>query len=66
MIRQLTSQERWELSRHTDWAALRDGLFEADMTQPLEQWLLAGLMEAIEKAEREVVWLAPTSDRRVR
>ena len=66
MIRQLTPQERWELSRHTDWQVLCDALRDSDHDVPLPQWLQDGLIEAIERAQREVVWLSPTSDRRVR
>jgi hypothetical protein len=60
----MTPQERWELSRHTDWDALRDGLLEAK--NPLPDWLRDGLIAAIERTEREVVWMVPTSDRRLR
>jgi hypothetical protein len=62
MIRAMTPQERWELSRHTDWDALRDGLLAAKA--PLDDWLRDGLTAAIERSQREVVWVVPISDRR--
>jgi hypothetical protein len=64
MIRAMTPQERWELSRHLDYEALCDGIREGE--RPAPQWIHDAIIESIERSKREVVWLVPVTDRRVR
>jgi hypothetical protein len=53
VIRRLTPQERWELSRHTDHEALQDALDECARKQrQLPDWLRESLVESIEKRHR--------------